>query len=81
MPDKTWVSEVVMRCDPDNLGTVKWSDSGHEAGGYLLAEEAVTIEFDGQTLAGTFFIVGAAGEIVYMSIGVNSQYFDHMGLS
>ncbi len=72
----TWMGSIALRAARDNADDVYWRDEGAESGGYIGPGEAVSMDFgEGQSLIQNFNIVGDAGDVVYVTIGLNRHYF------
>ena len=77
MDEDTWAGCIALRAAKLNATDITWRDEHGEDGGYLQAEEAITIDFgEGQGLIRNFTIAGAAGERVYVTVLINRHYFD-----
>jgi hypothetical protein len=78
MDDKTWIGTLSVRAGINNSGIVTWNDEHGQAGGYLQAEEAVTLDFGpGMALMRNIFLQGTANDTVYLTAGISRYYFDN----
>ena len=72
----TWMGSIALRSARANSDDIHWRDEGAESGGYIGPGEAVSMDFgEGQALIQNFDIVGTAGDIVYITVGLNRHYF------
>ncbi len=76
-PEKTWMSSLAMRADRDNTNDIYWADEDSERGGYIGPGEAVSFNFEGQALIRDVNLVGSSGDVVYLTIGLNSEGYDY----
>jgi hypothetical protein len=76
-PDLTWIRFTAVRAARTNQGDVFWSDEGGQPGGYVGPGEAATYDYgEGQAFMGQVVLSGTIGDVVYLTVGVNRQYFD-----
>lgn len=60
---------VVMRADPSNAGNVYWQDAAGDQGGYLDAQEAVSLDLTGMWVStDDIYIQGSANDAVYITV-------------
>jgi hypothetical protein len=79
MPEKTWIGSLSVRSHRDNADDVFWADEGGQQGGYIGPAEAVTMDFgEGQTLIRQFALYGASGDIIYLTVGLNTVNYDSL---
>ena len=73
---KTWMGSLAIRAARANANDVFWRDEGGESGGYIGPGEAVSMDFgSGQALIQNFTLVGAASDVVFITVGLNRHYF------
>jgi hypothetical protein len=74
--DNTWMGSLALRAARSNSDDVFWQDDDGNPGGYIGPGEAVTMDFgEGQALIGGFSLKGDAGDVVYITVGINRHYF------
>ena len=76
-PAHTWIGSLAVRAARGNADDVFWADEGGEMGGYIGPGEAVTFDFgQGQTLVREFTLYGDVNDVIYITIGINSNHTD-----
>lgn len=75
--EKTWMGSIAMRADRGNSDDIYWADDDLSKGGYIGPGEAVTMNFDGQALIRNLRLMGTSGDVIYITIGLNSENFDY----
>lgn len=73
--NRMWIGSLMIRSGSGNVGNVSWNDTHGQAGGYLAAEEAVSLNFGGdQILSDNLTLNGTTDDTVYVTLGVNAFY-------
>jgi hypothetical protein len=75
--ERTWMGSIAMRADRGNADDIYWSDNLLSRGGFIGPGEAVTMNFEGQALIRNLRLIGTSGDVVYITIGLNSENFDY----
>ena len=73
----TWMGSIAIRAARTNADDVFWRDEDGQSGGYIGPGEAVSMDFgEGQALIQNFTLDGDAGDVVYVTVGLNRHYFE-----
>jgi hypothetical protein len=82
MRQKTWILSMAVRADRGNADDISWSVRGGGKGGFIGPAEACVFDFgEAGTLVGTLAFHGKAGDKMYLTIGISSDYFDQTDLT
>lgn len=75
-PANTWIASIAIRAARENTDDVFWKDNQGERGGFIGPGEAITIDFGApQALVGNLTFLGTPDDEVFVTVGVNSDYF------
>ncbi len=86
---KIWIMSLAVRAGRSNANDIFWIVrkgnsvvNGGTPGGYIGPGEACVFDFgEGGALVGTFTFDGAAGDTMFLTIGVGADYFDQSDLT
>ncbi len=86
---KIWILSLAVRAARTNADDISWIVqkgnsvvNGGSRGGYIGPGEACVFDFgDGGALVGTWRFQGAAGDQMFLTIGVCADYFDQTDLT
>jgi len=79
---KTWIMSMAVRAARTNADDISWTVRGGGKGGYIGPSEACVFDFgSGGALVGTLEFHGAVNDKMYLTIGVNSDYYDQTNLT